>query len=178
MSGTGSILSAGEREALLAIMRGRKVEALKVWRANALVALDDGNSVGLVCRILHLDPDTVRGWLRGFGGTGLASVDPAAYPEREGKLTRDQETSLREHPCFGPGPDPGFSFGLRASGSGFSTPLSTGGRRAGRRGRAGRGARPAGRSGPAPGVRRRAPCGPPTSAGRAEGRSRSRPVSA
>ena len=96
MSGTGSILTAGEREALLAIMRGRRVEALKVRRANALVALDDGNGVGLVCRILHLDPDTVRGWLREFRGTGLASVDPAAYPEREGKLTRGQEASLRE----------------------------------------------------------------------------------
>ncbi len=53
---------------------------------------------------------------------------------------------FREHPCFGSSPDPGFSFGLRASGSGFRAPLSTGGRRAGRRGRTGRGARPAGRS--------------------------------
>ncbi len=96
MSGTGSILTAGEREALLAIMRVRKAGALKVRRANALVALDDGKSVRQVCEFLYLDPDTVRGWLRGFRRTGLASVDPAAYPEREGKLTRDQETSLRE----------------------------------------------------------------------------------
>ncbi len=43
-----------------------------------------------------------------------------------------------QHPCFGPGPDPGFSFGLRATGSGFRAPLSTGGRRAGRRGRSAR----------------------------------------
>jgi len=44
----------------------------------------------------------VRGWLREFGGTGLASVDPAAYPEREGRLTRAREASpvaaLRETP--------------------------------------------------------------------------------
>jgi len=65
-----------------------------VRRANALVALDDGRSVRQVCQFLYLDPDTVRGWLRGFRRTGLASVDPAVYPEREGKLTRDQETSL------------------------------------------------------------------------------------
>ncbi len=95
MSGAGSILTSAERDALLAVMRGRKVAALKVRRANALVALDDGNSVRLVCRILHLDPDTVRGWLREFRRTGLASLDPAAYPEREGKLTRGQEASLR-----------------------------------------------------------------------------------
>ena len=85
MSGAGSILTSAERDALLAVMRGRKVAALKVRRANALVALDDGNSVRLVCRILHLDPDTVRGWLREFRRTGLASLDPAAYPEREGQ---------------------------------------------------------------------------------------------
>ena len=93
---SGNILTPEQRGALLAVMRGRKVEALKVRRANALVALDDGNGVGLVCRILHLDPDTVRGWLREFRRTGLASVDPAAYPEREGKLTRAREASLRE----------------------------------------------------------------------------------
>ncbi len=95
MSGTGSILSAGEREALLAIVRGRRAGALKVRRANALVAPGDGNGVRQVCRFLHPGPDTVRGWLRGFGGTGLAPVDPAAYPEREGKLTRAREASLR-----------------------------------------------------------------------------------
>jgi len=33
--------------------------------------------------------------VREFRRKGLASMDPAAYPEREGKLTRDQETSLR-----------------------------------------------------------------------------------
>jgi len=47
------------------------------------VAPGDGNGVGPVSRILHLDPDTVRGRLRGFGGTGPAPVDPAACPERE-----------------------------------------------------------------------------------------------
>ncbi len=87
---------AGEREALPAVMRGRKVEALKVRRADAPVAPGDGNGVGLVCRFLHPGPDTVRGWPRGFGGTGLAPVDPAAYPEREGKPARAREASLRE----------------------------------------------------------------------------------
>ncbi len=72
--------------------QGRGAE---VRRADALVAPGDGKSVRQVCRFLYLDPDTVRGWPRGFGGTGLASVDPAAYPEREGKLTRAREASLR-----------------------------------------------------------------------------------
>jgi len=91
---SGNILTPEQRDALLAVMRGRRVEALKVRRANAPVAPgDDGNGVGLVSRILHLDPDTVRGRLRGFGGTGPGPVDPAACPEREGRLTRDREAS-------------------------------------------------------------------------------------
>ncbi len=92
---SGNILTPEQRDALPAVMRGRKVEALKVRRANAPVAPGDGRSVGLFCRILHPGPDTVRGWPPGFGGTGLAPVDPAAYPEREGKLTRDEDASLR-----------------------------------------------------------------------------------
>ncbi len=99
---SGNILTPEERGALLAVMRGRKVEALKVRRANALVAPGDGRSVRQVCRFLYLDPDTVRGWPRGFRRTGLASVDPAAYPEREGKLTRAREASLREAPPDSP----------------------------------------------------------------------------
>ncbi len=69
MSGTGSILTAGEREALLAIVRGRRAGALKVRRANALVAPGDGNGVRLVCRFLHPGPDTVRGWAAGCAGS-------------------------------------------------------------------------------------------------------------
>ena len=53
-------------------MRKRKVEALKVRRANALVALDDGHSVQMVSRIFYLDPDTVRGWLTFSFLPGLA----------------------------------------------------------------------------------------------------------
>ncbi len=99
---SGSILTPGQRHALLAVMRGRRAGALKVRRANALVAPGDGNGVGLVYRILHPGPDTVRDRLRGFRRTGLAPVDPAAYPEREGKPARVREASpvatLRESP--------------------------------------------------------------------------------
>ncbi len=102
MSGTGCILTPDQRRALLAIMRGRKAGALKVRRANALVAPGDGKSVRQVRGFLYLDPDTVRGWPPGFGGTGLAPVDPAAYPEREGKPARAREASLREAPPDSP----------------------------------------------------------------------------
>ena len=74
MSGAGSILTSEERGALLKVMNGRRTAALKVRRANAL---DDRNSVGLVSRLLYLDPDTVRCWLREFRRTGLSSLDPA-----------------------------------------------------------------------------------------------------
>ncbi len=87
-----SFLTADEPKALLNVMRKRKVEALQVRRANALVALDDGHSVQMVSRIFYLDPDTVRGWLRDFREKGLASVELADYPDR---LTADQEAALK-----------------------------------------------------------------------------------
>ena len=77
-----SFLTADEPKALLNVRRKRKVEALQVRRANALVALDDGHSVQMVSRIFYLDPDTVRGWLRDFREKGLASVELADYPDR------------------------------------------------------------------------------------------------
>ena len=95
MSRRGSLLPPDERKTLLDVMRKLKVEALKVRRANALVALDDGKRIRLVSEILYLDPDTVRGWLRECRETGLASVDLATYPGREGKLDRDQEAALK-----------------------------------------------------------------------------------
>jgi len=91
---SGSILTPARCAAgCHARTQGRGAE---VRRANALVALDDGNDVGPGSRILHLDPDKVRCWLRGFRRTGLAPVDPAAYPEREGKLMRARETPPRD----------------------------------------------------------------------------------
>ena len=65
-----SFLTADERKALLNVMRKRKVEALKVRRANALVALDDGHSVQMVSRIFYLDPDENGGdkLIHGSGG--------------------------------------------------------------------------------------------------------------
>ncbi len=71
---------------------------LRVRRADAPVAPGDGRSIRQVRGFLHLDPDTVRGWPPGFRRTGLAPVDPAAYPEREGKLTRAREASPASPP--------------------------------------------------------------------------------
>ncbi len=90
-----SFLTSDQRAELLKILRQRKSAALVARRAHALLLLDDGKSTGFVARALFLDPDTVRVWLREFRATGLASVDLAACPEREGKLNRDQEAALK-----------------------------------------------------------------------------------
>ncbi len=86
----------------------------------------------------------------------------------------------RKHPCLESSPDPAFSGGgggVRGSGSGFSTACPHPDGRPGRRSAPAARVRPSGWF--VPGVRRRRPpsC-PPTRAGRGEGRSRSRPVSA
>ena len=96
MAGYGGFLTPEERTQLLDIMRKRKTEALRARRANVLLALDDGKSVQSVAEVLYLEPNTIRTWLREFRGKRLASVEIAAYPDREGKLDRDQEAALRE----------------------------------------------------------------------------------
>ena len=101
-AGYGGFLTTRERTELRDMMRKRKGEILAARRANALPLLDKGKSVGSIAEFLLLDPDTVRAWLREFRKMRLASVGLAAYPEREGKLDRKQESDLRqrfrEHP--------------------------------------------------------------------------------
>ena len=90
-------LTVAERKALRDLMRKRKIEALKARRANALLLLDQGKSAQFVAKVLFLDPDTVRGWLRDFHHQGLASLEAAEYPEREGYLNSNQEGVLKAH---------------------------------------------------------------------------------
>ena len=85
-----SFLTADEPKALLNVMRKRKVEALQVRRANALVALDDGHSVQMVSRIFYLDPDTVRGWL------GISEQTYYRWRREYGGLKIDQARRLKE----------------------------------------------------------------------------------
>ncbi len=66
-------------------------------------------AAGRFVRPLHGAPQGKRGRREsrsstnlGYTRTGLAPVDPAAYPEWEGKLTRAREASLRETPPASP----------------------------------------------------------------------------
>ena len=101
-AGYGGFLTTRERTELRDMMRKRKGEILAVRRANALLLLDKGKSVGSIAEFLLPGPDTVRAWLREFRKRRLASMGLAAYPERGGKLDRKQESDLRqrfrEHP--------------------------------------------------------------------------------
>ena len=93
--------------------------------------------------------------LRGRCDSFVAGTD-VHYPTDVSLLWDAMRCPVREHPCFGSSPDPGFLNGFRATGSVFSTPLSTGGCRAGMPGRSARSPRrspllsppPSGASGP------------------------------
>ena len=95
MPEAGSILTPEQRATLLGIMRKRKIEALRARRAHTLLLLDDGLSAVQVAEIMYLDVDTVRDLRRAFRSTGLSVLDLATYPEREGRLSRDQESALK-----------------------------------------------------------------------------------
>ena len=56
-----------------------------------------GHSASFVADVLFLDADTVRRWRRDFEKYGMASLDLAEYPEREGHLTAAQETEAKEY---------------------------------------------------------------------------------
>ena len=95
-AGYEGFLTTSERSELRNMIRRRKGEILAARRANALLLPSKGKSVGSIAEFLLLDPDTVRTWLREFRKRRLASVDPATYPEREGKPGRKQESDLRQ----------------------------------------------------------------------------------
>ena len=82
----------GQDTELKAVLRKHKAEGLKVRRANAHLLLDKGHSASFVADVLFLDADTVRRWRRGFEKYGMASLDLAEYPEREGHLTTENPT--------------------------------------------------------------------------------------
>ena len=88
---------AGQDTELKAVLRKHKAEGLKVRRANAHLLLNKGHSASFVADALLLDSETVRRWRRGFEKYGMASLDLAEYPEREGHLTAAQEEEAKEH---------------------------------------------------------------------------------
>ena len=88
---------AGQHTELKAVLRKHKTEGLKVRRANAHLLLDKGHSASFVADVLFLDADTVRRWRRDFEKYGMASLDLAEYPEREGHLTAAQEAAAKEY---------------------------------------------------------------------------------
>jgi transposase len=73
-----------------------------VRRIHALLALADGTSVDEIAQLLAVGEQTIRDWLHGFIGRGLASL---LYRPREGrppKLTAAQRADLKEVVLAGP----------------------------------------------------------------------------
>lgn len=66
-------------------------------QANALLLPDDGMSACDVGRVLYLDVETIRLWLKRFVSEGHASLELKDYRQHEGYLTRAQETVLKAH---------------------------------------------------------------------------------
>lgn len=84
-SNAGHILTPAQRTALASILRARKADGLKVWRANALLLLDDGLDPADVARVLYLDVGTIWLWQRHFASDGAASLDLNGYSRRVGQ---------------------------------------------------------------------------------------------
>jgi transposase len=93
----GGFLSGKERAALRAVM-GHPSETHGVARrANAILLLDDGLSCAEVAKVLYLDDDTVRTWLKRYRVGGLDEMTLFDWHGRPGHLSREQEAELSAH---------------------------------------------------------------------------------
>lgn len=91
-------MTIGERQALLGLMRKRKLPALEHQRANALLLLDAGWSEISTARALFLDATTILGWKNSFlKDRSVSNLKLNAYSQREGKLTSQQEQAVIAH---------------------------------------------------------------------------------
>ena len=66
-------------------------------RANAVLLLDDGLSCVEVAKVLYLDDDTVRTWLKRYRAGGLDEMTLFDWHGRSGHLSREQEAELSAH---------------------------------------------------------------------------------
>ncbi len=93
----GVFLSAKERAALKAVI-GHPSESHGVARrANTILLLDDGLSCAEVAKVLYLDDDTVRTWLKRYRTSGLDELTLFDWHGRPGHLNKAQESELSAH---------------------------------------------------------------------------------
>ena len=90
-------LSASEREQLRAVMRHPSETHGVARRANAILLLDDGLSCAEVAKVLYLDDDTVRTWLKRYRAGGLDELTLFDWHGRSGHLSQAQEAALSAH---------------------------------------------------------------------------------
>jgi len=90
-------LSVKERAALQAVMRHPSESHGVARRANAILLLDDGLGCVEVAKVLYLDDDTVRGWLKRYRAGGLDEMILFDWHGRSGHLSLEQEAELSAH---------------------------------------------------------------------------------
>ncbi len=96
MYGAG-FLSNEDREYLRRYIKRRKrADGLSIRRANALLALDKGYEIILVCDFLEIGLSTLRSWLSAYEEQGVSFLEMKDYSAREGHLKRAQEAELTE----------------------------------------------------------------------------------
>ena len=90
-------LTEGERSALQAICRRRKVDALVWKRARTFLLLDAGYDAKTICEILDIGPTVLTEWRFAFAGMGLPFFGLKDYSQRQGHLSLEQERATQAH---------------------------------------------------------------------------------
>ena len=79
-------LTAPEAETVKCLAHSRTAAARKVERAKMVWLSHEGKRVPLIAEELHLDPETVRAWLKRFNVQGLPGPEDAARSRSSGDI--------------------------------------------------------------------------------------------
>jgi transposase len=83
-------LTAQEVEAVKRLAHSRTESARRVERAKIVWLSHEGKRVPGIAEELHLDPETVRAWLKRFSAQGLPGLEDAARSGRPATYTPDE----------------------------------------------------------------------------------------
>jgi transposase len=87
-------LTAQETEAVKCLAHSRTEAARKVERAKIVWLSHEGKLVPAIAEALHLDPETIRAWLKRFNAQGLPGLADATRAGRRPTYTPDEASEV------------------------------------------------------------------------------------
>jgi len=91
-----NFLDKSTRDELESILRQGVHEYRVGRRANALLLLDDGMSCEAIAKVLYMDDDTIRYWLKLYQEKGMSWLAEFGYKGRKSELSSAEQNALKQ----------------------------------------------------------------------------------